>query len=39
MRKLPDAKNTVRWVIGLDGVRPFLVDRAADPPRVTVLIG
>lgn len=39
VRKLPDGKNTVRWVIGLDGVRPFRVDRAADPPRVTVFIG
>ena len=39
VRKLPDAQNTVVWVIGLDSVRPFRVDRAADPPRVTVYIG
>lgn len=44
VRKLPDGKDaadqdTVRWVIGLDSVRPFRVDRAANPPRVTVLIG
>ncbi len=39
VRELPDGRNTVRWVIGLDGVRPFRVDRAADPTRVTVLIG
>jgi hypothetical protein len=39
VRKLPDGDNTVRWVIGLDGVRPFRVDRAEDPPRITVSIG
>ncbi len=39
VRKLPDADNTVVWVIGLDSPRPFRVDRAANPPRVTVYIG
>jgi hypothetical protein len=44
VRQLPDGKDfadqdTVNWVIGLDSVRPFRVDRAKDPPRVMVLIG
>lgn len=44
VRELPDGKDavgqeTVNWVIGLDSVRPFRVDRAANPPRVTILIG
>jgi hypothetical protein len=44
VRELPDGKDlvgqdTVNWVIGLDSVRPFRVDRAENPPRVTVLIG
>jgi hypothetical protein len=44
VRKLPDAQDTVVWVIGLDSVRPFRVDRsedARDPTivRVSVLIG
>jgi hypothetical protein len=39
VRELPDTADSVMWVIGLDSVRPFRVDRAADPRRVTVLIG
>jgi len=43
VRELPDAnvvgQETVNWVIGLDSVRPFRVDRAENPPRVTILIG
>ena len=39
VRKLPDAKGSVVWVIGLDGVRPFRVDRAENPPRISVYIG
>jgi hypothetical protein len=39
VRELPDGKRTVNWVIGLDSVRPFRVDRAGNPPRVTVYIG
>jgi hypothetical protein len=44
VRELPDAKDpagqdTVNWVIGLDSLRPFRVDRADNPPRVMILIG
>jgi hypothetical protein len=44
VRELPDGKDaagqgTVNWVIGLDSVRPFRVDRAEDPTRVMILIG
>jgi hypothetical protein len=44
VRELPDTKtadgqDTVNWVIGLDSVRPFRVDRAENPPRIMVLIG
>ncbi len=44
VRELPDAKDavgqdTVNWVIGLDSLRPFRVDRAENPPRVMILIG
>jgi hypothetical protein len=39
VRKLPDGDNTVQWVIGLDEVRPFVVDRAPDPSRIAVSIG
>jgi len=44
VRELPDGKDaagqdTVNWVIGLDSPRPFRVDRAGNPPRVTILIG
>jgi hypothetical protein len=45
VRELPDGKSldgkldTVNWVIGLDSVRPFRVDRAENPPRIMVLIG
>ena len=44
VRELPDGKDavgqdTVTWVIGLDSLRPFRVDRAENPPRVTILIG
>jgi hypothetical protein len=44
VRELPDGKtadgqDTVHWVIGLDATRPFRVDRAANPPRVMILIG
>lgn len=33
-----DAPDQLQWVIGLDEERPFLVDAAAGPPRVTVKI-
>lgn len=39
VQKTCDGDATVNWVIGLDGVRPFVVDRAVDPIRVSVLIG
>jgi hypothetical protein len=39
VQKLCDGDGTVTWVIGLDGVRPFVVDRATDPIRVSILIG
>lgn len=39
VEKLCDGDGTVRWAIGLDSVRPFVVDRAVDPVRVSVLIG
>lgn len=44
VRKLPDGqdvdgKGTVQWVIGLDSVRPFVVDSTINPTRVSVYIG
>jgi hypothetical protein len=39
VRKLTDELGTVRWVIALDGKRPFLVDSATDPTRISVYIG
>jgi hypothetical protein len=49
VRELPDGKDpagqdTVNWVIGLDSVRPFRVDRSRDPTypgitHVAILIG
>ena len=47
VRELPDGKDaagqdTVNWVIGLDSLRPFRVDRCADArpgTAVTILIG
>ena len=39
IRKFDDALGSVRWVIALDEKRPFLVDSAADPTRITIYIG
>jgi hypothetical protein len=39
VQKVPDGVGTVEWVIGLDSVRPFVVDSAMSPPRVSVYIG
>ena len=39
VRKFDDGLGTVRWVIALDGKRPFTVDSASDPTRITVYIG
>jgi hypothetical protein len=36
VRKLPDQNGAVIWVIGLDARRPFVVDAAEDPTRITV---
>ncbi|MET0276138.1 MAG: hypothetical protein ABW211_04750 [Acidimicrobiia bacterium] len=42
--KQPDVTDdkgvtSVRWVIGLDSMRPFLVDSAMNPTRVSIYIG
>ena len=39
VRKFADVPGGVRWVIALDAERPFLVDSAVDPTRITVYIG
>jgi len=39
VRKFDDVLGTVNWVIGLDAKRPFLVDSAANPTRISVYIG
>jgi hypothetical protein len=39
VRKFDDGLGTVEWVIALDGKRPFTVDSASDPTRITVYIG
>jgi len=39
VRKFDDVLGTVNWVIGLDARRPFLVDSAANPTRISVYIG
>ena len=39
VRKFDDALGSVRWVIALDGKRPFIVDSAMNPTRITVYIG
>ena len=33
-----DGDGTVQWFIGLDSKRPFTVDAASNPPRVSVLV-
>lgn len=38
VRKLIDGDGTVMWLIGLDTKRPYTVDAANKPPRVTVYI-
>jgi len=38
VRKLIDGDGTVMWLIGLDTKRPFTVDAANRPPRVSVYI-
>jgi len=38
VRKIIDGDGTVMWLIGLDVKRPFTVDAANSPPRVSVYI-
>jgi len=39
VRRLEDVQDTVQWVISLDSKRPFVVDAARDPTRITIWIG
>jgi hypothetical protein len=39
VQKLDDTNGAVMWVIGLDSPRPFAVDSATGPTRVSVYIG
>jgi hypothetical protein len=39
VRRLEDVQDTVQWVISLDEKRPFVVDAARDPTRITIWIG
>jgi hypothetical protein len=39
VRKFDDALGAIQWVIALDGKRPFLVDSAANPTRISIYIG
>jgi hypothetical protein len=39
VQKVTDGVDSVQWVIGLDSVRPYIVDSAKDPTRVSVYIG
>ncbi len=39
VRKFDDLLGSVQWVIALDGKRPFLVDSAANPTRISIYIG
>jgi hypothetical protein len=39
VEKLDDSLASVHWVIALDEKRPFLVDSAVNPTRITVYIG
>jgi hypothetical protein len=39
VEKFDDSLGAVRWVIALDAKRPFVVDSATDPTRITVYIG
>lgn len=38
VRKLIDGDGTVMWLIGLDTKRPFTVDAANQPPRVSIYV-
>lgn len=39
VEQLPDTADSIVWVIGVDSVRPFVVDSAINPTRVSVYIG
>ena len=39
VQRLEDVGDTVQWVISLDDKRPFVVDAARDPTRITIWIG
>ena len=39
VQRLEDVQDTVQWVISLDEKRPFVVDAARDPTRITIWIG
>lgn len=39
VRRLEDVDDTVQWVIALSSKRPFVVDSARDPTRITIWIG
>jgi hypothetical protein len=39
VQRLEDVDDSVQWVISLDGTRPFVVDAARDPTRITIWIG
>ena len=39
IRKFDDVLGTVQWDIALDEKRPFVVDSAADPTRISIYIG
>jgi hypothetical protein len=39
IRKFDDVLGTVQWVIALDEKRPFVVDSAANPTRISIYIG
>ena len=39
VREMPDAGDSVVWIISLDSQRPFVVDAARDPTRITIWIG
>ena len=39
VQQLPDTADSVVWVIGVDAERPFVVDSATNPTRVSVYVG
>jgi hypothetical protein len=39
VQRLEDVDDSVLWIISLDSKRPFAVDAARDPTRITIWIG